>query len=182
MNPPFIQGRDIFLRAAEESDAPLYARAFNSPDARNALYIALPTTAEQQRVAINERVKDPQTIPFTICLDKSGEAIGLCSLLRIDWPGRMATFYIAIAGEEHRSQGYGGEAVSLMMNYAFNTVNLNRVQLHVSVENERAVKAYKRQGFLVEGTLREAMYYDGRYIDFYVMGLLKRDFKQRLDQ
>ena len=91
----------------------------------------------------------------------------------------MATFYIAIADEEQRSRGYGGQALTLMTDYAFNTVNLNRLQLHVSVENKRAVKAYKRQGFIIEGTLRQAMYYDGRYIDFYVMGLLRNEYQKQ---
>ena len=180
MNPPFIQGKDIFLRAAAESDAALFARAYNSPGARDALYIALPTSAEQQRESIRRLVNDHTTILFTICLN-NGEAIGLCSLVRIDWPGRMATFYIAIADEEQRSRGYGGQALALITDYAFNTVNLNRLQLHVSVENKRAVKAYKRQGFIIEGTLRQAMYYKGRYIDFHLMALLKEDY-QRMEK
>ena len=37
---------------------------------------------------------------------------------------------------------------------------------------------YKKCGFIVEGTLREAMFHQGKYSDFYVMGILKRDFKK----
>jgi diamine N-acetyltransferase len=88
----------------------------------------------------------------------------------------MAIFYIAIADMENRSKGIGTEATKLIMNYAFDTLNLNRVQLHVAVENEKAIAVYKKTGFEIEGTLRQAMFRDSKYHDFYVMGLLKDDF------
>jgi RimJ/RimL family protein N-acetyltransferase len=52
---------------------------------------------------------------------------------------------------------------------------LNRIQLHVAIENEGAVKVYQNNGFIIEGTLRQAMYHNGKYSDFYVMGLLRSD-------
>jgi diamine N-acetyltransferase len=64
-----------------------------------------------------------------------------------------------------------------MVDYAFKTLNLNRIQLHVYVGNARAVEVYKNVGFKVEGTLREAMYHNGAFCDFYVMGLLRSDLE-----
>ena len=90
----------------------------------------------------------------------------------------MAVFYIAIAEKENWSKGFGKEATRLMVDYAFKTLNFNRIQLHVSVENERAVNAYKNAGFVIEGTLRQAMYHKSKYVDFYVMGILKEDWQK----
>jgi len=90
----------------------------------------------------------------------------------------MATFYIAIAEKENWNKGFGKETTQLMVDYAFDTLNFNRIQLHVSKENTRAIDVYEKIGFVNEGTLREAMYFDNRYIDFYVMGILKKDWKK----
>jgi RimJ/RimL family protein N-acetyltransferase len=88
----------------------------------------------------------------------------------------MAVYYIAIAEKENWSKGFGKEVTNMMVEYAFETLNLNRIQLHVSVENERAVNAYKKVGYQIEGTLRQAMFHHGRYVDFFVMGILKEDW------
>jgi diamine N-acetyltransferase len=134
----------------------------------------LPTSIEDQRKKIEKMTSDHNTIFFTICSVETDKPIGITAFHRIDWVGRMAIFYIAIAEKENWSKGYGKETTSLMVRYAFETLNLNRVQLHVAVENEAAVNVYKKCGFVVEGTLRQAMYHRNRYSDFYVMGILKR--------
>lgn len=157
----------------------MVARIENHPDTRQTLFYAFPTTFQQQKDKILSNINDPNTIVFAICRKADGKPIGQTALFRIDWVGRMATFYIGIADKENWSKGYGSEATMKMVEYAFETLNLNRVHLHVAVENEGAVKVYQRVGFQIEGTLREAMYHDGHYSDFYVMGLLRRDWKNK---
>ena len=65
-----------------------------------------------------------------------------------------------------------------MVDYAFATLNLNRIQLHVSTENERAIDVYEKIGFKIEGKLREVMFFENHYVDFYVMGILKSDWQK----
>ena len=173
---PFIIGEKIYLRAPEPGDERVFALSENHPDARHFLYYALPTNRQWQWEQIQQKVADPHTILFTIATKDPDEAIGNTAFVRIDWIGRMATFYIAIAEKANWSKGYGSEATRLMVKYAFETINLNRIQLHVSTENERAVKTYQKIGFKIEGTLRQAMFFDNRYHDFYLMALLKEEF------
>jgi len=175
----FISGKKIYLRSYQPGDEVMIARLENHPDPRATLFYALPTTVEQQRQKMERLLADPGAIVLTICAKESGEAVGQTSLLRIDWIGRMAIFYIGIADKSNWSKGYGSEATQLMLEYAFDTLNLNRVQLHVAVENEAAVSVYKRCGFSIEGTLREAMYHRGRHCDFYVMGVLRREWEEK---
>ena len=175
----FLEGTGIFLRAYNEGDEQLVARIENHPDTRETLFYALPTSPKQQRDVLLDRIKDPNNVIFIICRKEDGEPIGQTALFRIDWVGRAAVFYIGIADKENWSRGYGSEATALVAEYAFNTLNLNRIQLHVAVENKRAVKVYQRTGFVIEGTLREAMFRDGQYHDFYVMGLLKSDWQRQ---
>ena len=63
-----------------------------------------------------------------------------------------------------------------MVEYGFNVLNLNRIQLHVAAHNSRGIKAYEKVGFRREGLLRQAMYQNDRYFDFYVMAILRNEF------
>ncbi len=176
MSNPFLLGSKIYLRAPVPGDEVVFAQAENHPASRHYLYFAFPTSPEEQWEKIKKWMDDPHTVVFTIATINPDQPIGLTAFARIDWTGRMATFYIAIAQEKNWSKGYGTEATQLMTDYAFNTLNLHRIQLHVSVDNPRAVKTYQKVGFQIEGKLREAMYFDGRYHDFFLMSLLKHEW------
>jgi RimJ/RimL family protein N-acetyltransferase len=86
------------------------------------------------------------------------------------------TLYIAIYNPEFWSKGYGKEATKLVLKYSFDILNLNRIQLHVANNNKNGIKAYEKAGFVTEGILREAMYHNNKYVDFYVMSILRTDF------
>jgi RimJ/RimL family protein N-acetyltransferase len=171
----FIIGEKIYLRSYKQGDEEMLARIENHPDPRSTLFYALPTSAEKIKETIDQFLTDHQVIILIICRKDNDQPIGKTAFFRIDWVGRMAIFYIGIADKINWSKGYGSQATKLMIEYAFETLNLNRIQLHVAVDNHPAVNIYKNAGFKVEGTLREAMYHNGRYCDFYVMGLLRSD-------
>jgi RimJ/RimL family protein N-acetyltransferase len=173
----FLIGNKIYLRAVMPGDEEMISRIENHPDPRSTLFYAQPSTIQQIKEKVDAWVTDPTVIILTICRKEDDIAIGMTAFFRIDWVGRMTIFYIGIADKSNWSKGYGTEATKQMVEYAFNTLNLNRIQLHVAVENEPAVNVYKKVGFKIEGTLREAMYHNGVYSDFYVMGLLHRDVK-----
>ncbi|MBN1301568.1 MAG: GNAT family N-acetyltransferase [Melioribacteraceae bacterium] len=173
---PFLIGDKIYLRSPEPGDESVYAVSENHPDPRSYLYCALPSSITTHEERIKLKLNDHSNIVFTICT-KDDEIIGTTSFVRIDWIGRMTTYYIALAEKKNWSQGYGREATQMMVDYAFNTLNLNRIQLHVSSENLRAINAYEAAGFTKEGTLREAMYFDNRYVDFYLMSILKKEWE-----
>ncbi len=174
---PFLIGNKIYLRATEPGDAELVARSENHPDPRQTLYYALPVSPRRIEERLRNTLTDPSTIQFTIVAKENDTPIGTTSFVRIDWVGRMATFYIAIADKDNWSKGYGSEATRMMIDYAFGTLNWNRIQLHVSTENEAAVHAYQKAGYQIEGTLRQAMFHDNHYSDFYVMGILREDWQ-----
>lgn len=177
MRNPFLIGEKVYLRAVEKGDAQIIALSENHPEPRQTLYFALPTSIEHHQARLEEHKDDPREIAFTIVDKESDRAIGMTAFFRIDWVSRMAIFYIAIAEKENWSKGFGKETTRLMVTYAFETLNLNRIQLHVSTLNEPAVKAYKAAGFKVEGTLRQAMYNQKHYSDFYVMAILSEEWQ-----
>lgn len=103
----------------------------------------------------------------------SGQAIGTCQLVNINWIHRSAEFQIRIGSPTFQGRGYGSEAVSLLCGFGFTDLNLHRIYLHVFASNQRAIRAYEKCGFTTEGVLKEAAFIDDRWVDVQVMSNLE---------
>src|SRR5688572_11843911 len=99
--------------------------------------------------------------------------IGVVQLIDIDPVHRSAELTIRIGEAADRGCGYGPEAIRLATQFAWRDLNLHRVWLRVFADNARAIAAYKKAGFVEEGTLREAAHIDGRYVDMRMFGMLR---------
>jgi hypothetical protein len=64
-----------------------------------------------------------------------------------------------------------------MVDHAFGTLGLHRIALYVFEFNERAIRAYRRCGFAIEGRSRESIWRDGRWWDELAMSLLESDWR-----
>ena len=117
---------------------------------------------------------------FRIRLLDTDELIGSISIHSIEWNNQTGTISIGIGSPAHRSKGYGGEAIALMLQYGFWELNLHRIGLYVISYNAAAIRAYERAGFEVEGRLRECVYRDGKRYDRIYMGLLRHEWEARL--
>ena len=104
-----------------------------------------------------------------------GTAVGLVEIVEITYIHRRAEFQIIIAPEYQR-RGYGIAAAMLAVDYAFRVLNLYKLYLLVSTENERAISIYKQCGFREEGRLIDEYFVDGHYQDVFRMYLLQRDY------
>lgn len=173
----FIESENVYLRPfSSELDAEICQVGKNDESLRETLFYFSPFTKDQTVSEIERIISQKDNELLTICEQESDLPIGQTGFYRIDLISRAAVFYIGIYDTAFHSKGYGFEATKLMLKYAFDTLNLNRVQLHVAVENLYAINVYKKSGFTIEGTLREAMYHNNRYIDFYVMGILRSEY------
>lgn len=115
-------------------------------------------------------------VNLVIAEKESLRYLGQCNLMMVDTTIRKAELAIVLAGE-NCGKGYGGEAIMLLLSFAFRQMNLHRVYLKVHEENERAVRLYERLGFKHEGRLRDEQYADGHYSDILYMGILRREFE-----
>lgn len=103
----------------------------------------------------------------------------LATLAGIDWVHRVATLHIMIGGPENRGKGVGAFAVGSMLNHAFDNLGLHRVELDVLAENAPAIGLYRKMGFSLEGTRREAAFKSGRYVDVLEMAILEGEWRAR---
>ena len=104
--------------------------------------------------------------------------IGELSILDIDSPNHAAVFRIAMNHTKHTGKGFGTEAMELIIDHVFNGLKLNRLQLEVFSHNVRGIRAYEKVGFIKEGILREALFYQGNYSDEIIMSILKSDLEK----
>lgn len=115
---------------------------------------------------------------FAIEDSVDGVLVGFVHLTEIDWPSRTAQFGIVIGDRSRQCRGIGSEATALALRYAFDTLNLDRLELRVSEINARARHIYLKLGFHEEGRLRKAAYIDGAVIDVVIMGILREEFRR----
>jgi RimJ/RimL family protein N-acetyltransferase len=104
------------------------------------------------------------------------DLLGYIELDGILWNQSTSWISIALGDAEHRGQGFGSEALALALRFAFDELNLRRVQLTVFSYNTRAIATYERLGFTHEGTFREALLRDGQTHDMLLYGLLRREW------
>jgi RimJ/RimL family protein N-acetyltransferase len=95
----------------------------------------------------------------------------------INWKNRSAEVGIFIGDKRYWNQGYGRDAMVLMLRHAFYNLGLNRVSLRVYVTNPRAVHCYEKAGFVLEGRMRQAQFKDGKFIDVLLMSALASEWQ-----
>jgi RimJ/RimL family protein N-acetyltransferase len=105
-----------------------------------------------------------------------GTLVGQIRLDHVDLTDRRASLAIGIENRARLGVGLGTEAIALVLEYAFNVLKLHRLSVRVLDYNARAIRAYEKCGFVVEGREREAAFVDGIWHDDMMMGLLDREY------
>lgn len=101
--------------------------------------------------------------------------IGVCGLTSIDHINQKAEFSLYIASQ-FQGAGYGKQALRALLAHGFNDFNLNRIWGE-TYEGNPALHMFEKLGFQIEGKQREAYFRNGKFIDAYIVSLLRRDFK-----
>ena len=107
-----------------------------------------------------------------------GRLVGVAGFVWMDWSHRSAAIgYWLDGGAEGR--GFMTAAVSALLQYGFGELGLNRIEIRAGVRNRRSRAIPRRLGFRHEGTLRQAEWVGGRFVDHAVYGLLASEWPRR---
>lgn len=104
-----------------------------------------------------------------------GELAGTIDMMHIDYRIRKAEFGYWL-GEQYQGKGLATRACQVLIEYAFNTLGLNRIEINARAENARSRAVAERLGFTLEGTFRQTRYHGGRYSDGVLYSLLKEEW------
>lgn len=176
-----ILGQRIRLRPIEKDDLPRYVKWFSDPELRSFLekHLPLGQVQEERWFERNAGAGDFQAWAIDAQpLDGVGPYvhIGSCGYHEIEWRNRVGEVGIVVGARDYWGKGYGTDAMQTLVAWGFYTLNLNRVQLRVFADNERAIRSYQKVGFQIEGRLRQASFYHGGYRDLLYMGVLREDW------
>ncbi|MFA6271579.1 MAG: GNAT family protein [Patescibacteria group bacterium] len=119
------------------------------------------TTLKKEKKWFAEYQKSDNKRFFTICDDV--KPIGFMGLSKISKKSKNADLFIAIGDAEYRGKGIGKKAMLWIIDYGFNKLKLHKIYLNVYENNVPAVKLYKSLGFVVEGKIKDDVFFSGRF-------------------
>jgi RimJ/RimL family protein N-acetyltransferase len=177
-----LTGRLVTLRRHVPQNVAAFRRWYSDPEiARLARYQQTPMRQEEIERFFAARVVGPDALAMAVHEKATGRLIGSCAFSQLDGDNGSALYHITIGESDAWGRGYGTEATRLMIDHAFGTLGLHRIALFVFEFNERAIRAYKRCGFVVEGRSRESIWRDGRWWDELAMSILESDWRRMRD-
>lgn len=177
---PHLYGETIMLREYRTEDVPAIRKWVN--DERSVQYLStifwLPQSYENTEDFVRSMVQGSgNAANFVIARKDDQSYLGQIDLMGINWKLRFGTIGMVVASEDDRGHGLGAQALRVMQRYAFQTLNLERVELELMMENERALHCYRNAGFTLEGVKRHAYFTEGHFCDVGVMSVLAGEWR-----
>ena len=133
-------------------------------------------TWQREKEYLENATKNNDNKSFNIIDLESDKLIGTVGLEHFNYIDRSAVLGIFIGESDFRSNGYGSEAIKLLLEYGFKYLNLHSIRLNLLSINERAHKCYLKCGFKDTGCSREAIFLNGKYYDKLHMDILENEF------
>ncbi|MEX0785376.1 MAG: GNAT family protein [Dehalococcoidia bacterium] len=172
-----LEGQLVRLRAIEPGDLEREYVWINDLEVTRYLTARYPMSRADEERWIQSASPNSFAQGVRLAIEtKEGEHIGNIDLHRMHSEDRKAGLGVMIGNKEYWGNGYGTDAITTLLRFAFYEQNLNRVWLTVFDDNDRAMACYRKCGFVEEARQRQDVYMEGRYRDVLFMGVLRRDF------
>jgi len=176
-----LEGEKCILSPVDGSAAEIVAEWSNTLDvAIRTGDFALMITCNQQKIFL-ENMNNEHEYGFLI-LSHEQDPIGLIRLMKVDFINRNAILGVFIGVDQYRGKGLGQEAIHLILDFAFNVLNLRSVMLETFSFNKSAIQSFLKAGFTIIGRRRKAILYGSREYDVVFMDILCEEFKESLIQ
>ncbi len=173
-----LVGDRVILRPLEREDLPRLAAWRNDPEARQHFFTPYPIAASGQDKWYDAYLARRDGLVFIVQDKGEGRSLGSIGLDHIDHLNQSAEYGRAlIADAADRRRGYAYDASIVLLRYAFEELNLNRIYLEVFADNEPAVRLYERCHFRREGLKRQAVFAGGCFRDVLLMSILRPEFR-----
>lgn len=173
----FRDGWNIYLSPVLKKDLPFLTVWINDPEINQFLTVSEPMTEQdEENWHASLSARKSGDIVFAIRLKENNEIIGTIGLHRVSFKDGTAAMGYYIGRKDLWSKGYGTEAVMVLLEYTFNTLNLHKVSAEVYDFNPRSRRCLEKCGYVVEGVQKEHRYRNGRRADCIMLAVFKRTF------
>lgn len=177
MHKKFLESEKIYLREVRESDVTdEYYEWINDPEINQFLETRFyPRSKNDILNFVKKMDGNPNEILFAICAKKNDKHIGNIKLGPINWIHRKADISLLIGDKNYWGKGIATEAIRLVIDFAFKTLNLNKVCAGYYESNTGSAKAFTKIGFKEEGRYLNEYFLNSNFVDIVRVGLLQKD-------
>lgn len=175
-----IKGKQVILRAIEESDLEVLHRWANDPETQDIIgHVHFPSSMDFHKQWVQNLKNEPLNQRLGIEVPEIG-MIGISTIINIDWRNRHAWHGVMLGDTNVRGKGYGLDAVMATMRYAFDELSLERLDGAIIEYNKKSYSFYcgDHLGWKEEGRRRNWYYRKGRYWDQIVVGITRQDYSE----
>jgi RimJ/RimL family protein N-acetyltransferase len=174
-----IEGELINLRAREMGDLDRNYRWMNDREVTRHLSMRYPISLAAEEAWMREGTARPMAFGDNIFFaieTKDGTHIGNINFHEMSAEQRRAHLGVTIGDKAYWSKGYGTDAMRTFLRFAFDELNLHRVDLTVDADNARAIACYRKCEFVEEVRMRRARFVRGEWVDQLVMAVLREEW------
>lgn len=171
-----FSGKKIKLRALEPSDVEILYRWENTTDVWNLSNTLTPyskNVLEQYIASAHLDVYSTKQLRLIIC-DVKDKPVGCIDLFDFDPNHKRAGIGILISEKKDRRKKYASEALSLLINYCFNTLNLHQLYCNITVDNKASIRLFQKHRFKITGTKKDWIRNGKKFTDEYKLQLINR--------
>ena len=172
-----LKGKDVTLRPIEFADLDTARAMLADDEVSRYLMIRYPISDYEEQQWYQSKRPDKDMV-FAI-EDTSGVYIGNIGIHNINYADCTCIIGIFIGSEEHRGRRLGKQVISLILDFAFNEMNMELLYLDTFDYNERGQRCYEGMGFTSEGIQRRRTFKEGRYIDRPLYSYTKKEWKEK---
>ena len=171
-----LEGQSVRLRPVQPGDLPKFAEWLGDPEVRRWLAaLSEAPTLEQEVEWYEDSRANPDNVLWSIETIE-GQLLGTVEL-RLAPSAHRAELGIAIQDKLQWSKGFGTETIKLVLEYGFEDLDLNRIELTVDEQNARGRRCYEKCGFREEGLMREHRFVEGEYGNTVMMAVLRKEWQ-----
>ena len=163
-----LKGNTIYLRALEPEDLEFIYAIENNESVWEVSNTQTPYSRfliRQYLENAHQDIYEAKQLRLAICLSNTFEAIGLIDLFDFDPKNNRAGVGIVISNENNRNSGIGSEALQLVINYAFNQLQLHQLYANIGSDNEISKQLFTKFGFQKIGTKKDWIKVDNIFKD-----------------
>ena len=171
-----LVGDRIYLSPRNTEDYEIFAEWLNDPQVADYIGRSGQIMTNEGEKEFLEKNNNPEAT-FSIIDINTDKIIGSVGIEYINHLNRSGTLGIFIGDENYRNNGYGTEAIRLVLEYGFKYLNLKNINLDLVSANERAYRCYQKCGFKEYGRRRKCYFINGKYYDKISMDILDEEFE-----
>jgi len=177
------KGRKIVLRPLEQQDAELVQKWYFDKDFRLAYneYTSVDLNSIKKEIDSLEKVtlENPRVEKIIYMVQRKSDLrpIGLAGLRHIDRQNGNAELVLGIGEKDMRLAGYGVDILIVLLDIAYYRLGLEKAYLNIYDNHDLGLRSAVSFGFITEGKMRKQVFVEGKYIDIWILGLLKEEYE-----